>query len=275
MRDLTALRSQVAAWRAAGERIALVPTMGALHEGHLSLIDVARAHADRVICSLFVNPKQFAAHEDLGTYPRQEAADLEMMHARGADLAWVPAVDLMYPEGFQTAVEVTHVSRGLCGDSRPHFFSGVAVVVLKLFNQVAPDVAVFGEKDFQQLRVIQRFTRDLDLPITVIGGPIVRAEDGLALSSRNAYLTEEERDLAPALSATLFEVAGSIAAGSFNADVVTAAVARLERAGFAVDYLQVRDTEALAQVVFPEVGKSRVLAAATLGKTRLIDNVPA
>lgn len=274
VRDVQSLRRRISALRAAGKTIGFVPTMGAIHAGHLSLVDRAKALADAVIVSIFVNPTQFGPDEDLASYPRKDEEDWEVLSAAGIDLLFMPDADEMYPEGFQTDVRVPEVSAGLCGAARPGHFDGVATVVTKLLLQVLPDYAVFGEKDFQQLAVIRRLVIDLNIPVDIVGAPTVRESDGLALSSRNAYLTEEEREIAPALHRTLTTVANDLAQGEDSAGCCEAAVAALEAAGFsAVDYVEVRDAESLA--ANPASGRPRrVLAAAHLGKARLIDNVP-
>jgi pantoate--beta-alanine ligase len=273
-RSLAPLRTQVRAWREAGEGVALVPTMGALHEGHLELVRLAKARCPRVVVSIFVNPAQFAPHEDFDRYPRDEAGDLAKLAAVGCDLVWSPDRAQMYPEGFATRIVPGGAAEGLEGEFRPHFFSGVATVCCKLFTQVAPDVAVFGEKDYQQLCVVRQMVRDLDLPLEIVGLPTVREPDGLALSSRNAYLSPEERRAAPLLRLTIAEVARAAGKGD-AAGAIAAGKAALEAAGFKVDYLEVRDAETLRPVT-PDTGRPlRVLAAAWLGKTRLIDNVPA
>jgi pantoate--beta-alanine ligase len=274
VRDVPSLRRRVQAMRAAGKTVGFVPTMGALHAGHLSLVDRAQKLADAVIVSIFVNPTQFGPDEDLASYPRKDAEDWEVLSAAGIDLLFMPDADVMYPHGFQTVVRVPGVSQGLCGAARPGHFDGVATVVAKLLLQVLPDYALFGEKDYQQLAVIQRLVTDLNVPVDIVGAPTVREGDGLALSSRNAYLTEDERKIAPALYRTLKTVAGEIAKGEDAAGCCEAAVAALEAAGFSsVEYVEVRDAETLAENPAPDRPR-RVLAAAHLGKARLIDNVP-
>ena len=213
VRTTDALRARVAAWRAEGFTIGLVPTMGGIHDGHLALVHAADKGADRVIVSLFVNPKQFSAGEDLSSYPRDEENDARLVHEAGADLLFAPGLDSVYPDGFATAVTVSGLTEGLCGAFRPGHFEGVATVVAKLFNMVQPDDAWFGEKDFQQLQVIRRLVRDLDLPVRVHGVPTVRESDGLALSSRNVYLSEQERTAAPTLNRTLRALADAVARG--------------------------------------------------------------
>ncbi|MGD9784830.1 MAG: pantoate--beta-alanine ligase [Hyphomicrobiaceae bacterium] len=274
VRTLKDLRRRVATWRRDGESVALVPTMGALHEGHLTLVRAARKKADCCVVSIFVNPTQFAPTEDLSRYPRDEAGDLAKLASVGADLVWSPSPDEMYPQGFATRIEVAGAAEGLEGKFRPHHFGGVATVCCKLFSQVTPDIAVFGEKDYQQLCVIRQMVRDLNLPLSIHGVPTVREKDGLALSSRNAYLSAEERLVAPSLNAALRGVAAKVADGGRPGPAVRAAAASLERAGFAgVDYIAVCDAETLADWK-PGTGRpGRVLGAAWLGRTRLIDNV--
>ncbi len=274
VRTLPALRKSVASLRAGGATLALVPTMGALHEGHLTLVRQARRRADRVAVSVFVNPTQFAPHEDLAAYPRTFAADAEKLAAEGVDLIWNPDVATMYPDGFATRI-VTEgpATAGLEDRFRPHFFGGVATVVAKLFTQVAPDVAVFGEKDYQQLQVVTRMARDLDLPVRIVGIPTVRERDGLAMSSRNVYLSAEERGIAPMLHRTLADCAARLRAGGRAAAVMRAGASAITRAGFAVDYLEARHAATLAPVKSIKDGPLRLLVAARLGTTRLIDNI--
>jgi pantoate--beta-alanine ligase len=275
VRTVADLRAQVRAWRAAGQRIGFVPTMGALHEGHLSLVRLARTRADRVVASVFVNPTQFGPNEDFDAYPRDEARDAGLLAAAGCELMFAPTVAEMYPEGASTTVTVGGVSEPLDGQARPGHFAGVATVVTKLLNQCGPDVAVFGEKDYQQLQVIRRLVRDLDIPVEIIGGPTARAPDGLALSSRNAYLTETERDLAPALHRALQAAAQALRAGGRVDAAEAAALASIRAAGFgSVDYFEVRGADDLARLgPGPVNGSARLLAAARIGKTRLIDNI--
>jgi pantoate--beta-alanine ligase len=270
---VSALRRVVEGWRAAGESVALAPTMGGLHAGHLALVAEARRRAARTVVSIFVNPTQFGADEDLAAYPRDAAADLAALARAGADLAFLPSAAEMYPEGFETVVTVPGVAEGLCGDVRPGHFAGVATVVAKLLNQCRPDIAVFGEKDYQQLLVIRRLARDLDMGVEIVGVPTVREADGLAMSSRNAYLTPGERATAAWLHAILDETAGRLARGGEAADALTRGRAALDGAGFAaVDYLELRDAETLAPE--PPPGRpARLLAAVRLGATRLIDNL--
>lgn len=275
VRTVPDLRAQVRTWRAAGLRVGFVPTMGALHEGHLSLVRLAGTRADRVVVSIFVNPTQFGPNEDFEAYPRDEARDAALLEQAGCALLFAPAVDEMYPPGASTTVTVAGVSEPLDGQARPGHFAGVATVVTKLLNQCAPDVAVFGEKDFQQLQVIRRLVRDLDLPVEIVGGPTARAEDGLALSSRNAYLTPQERPVAARLNAVLAEALSRLRAGEPVAVVESAAVADLRAAGFsAIDYVEARAPDTLARLgPGPASGPIRVLAAARIGRTRLIDNM--
>ena len=267
------LRRNVSDWRASGESIALVPTMGALHDGHLSLVNLAKETADRVVVSIFVNPAQFAPHEDFDSYPRERKDDIDKLTTLGVDLVFAPEREEIYPEGFSTRVQVDGISEGLCGASRPHFFGGVATVVAKLLNQCQADFAVFGEKDYQQLLVIRRMARDLDINTKILGGPIVREADGLAMSSRNAYLTPEERKTAPTLFATLTEAASALSQGEAPADVLAQGKRALEASRFQVDYLEVRNAEDLSPITQVVREPTRVFAAAFLGKTRLIDNV--
>jgi pantoate--beta-alanine ligase len=269
------LRAQVAAWRAAGERVGFAPTMGSLHQGHLSLVRKAREHAERVVVSIFVNPTQFAPHEDFDAYPRNEGRDRDLLADVACDLVFAPTVTEMYAEGFSTEVKVAGVSEPLDGISRPHHFAGVATVVTKLLLQCGPDVAVFGEKDYQQLQVIKRLVRDLDIPVEIIGAPTVRLHDGLAESSRNAYLTPIERQIAPRLNLTLSHAADRLRRGDAVSDVEAAGVEALKSAGFSrVDYFEVRRSEDLSRLgPGPTQEPARVLAAAVLGKTRLIDNI--
>lgn len=274
VRDVPSLRAAIAAWRAAGERIALVPTMGALHEGHLSLVRAGKARADRVVASLFVNPKQFAPHEDFERYPRNEAGDASMLRGAGCDLLYAPERAAMYPDGFATSVIVSAVSTPLEGEYRPHFFGGVATVVTKLLLQAAADVALFGEKDYQQLLVIKRLARDLDIATEIVGCPTVREVDGLAMSSRNAYLSAAERRIAAQLNVIMRACIGELLAGAPVTGAEAQANAQLRAAGFdVVDYIAVRDSETLAPIANLS-RPTRILAAVWLGKTRLIDNLP-
>ena len=274
LRDVAALRATVAGWRAQGETIAMTPTMGALHAGHVSLVTLARQKASRVVMSIFVNPAQFAPNEDFSAYPRTFEADVELFAAAGGDAIFAPPVEAIYPAGFATRLEVGGPAEaGLEDRFRPTHFSGVATVVAKLLNQCQPDVAIFGEKDFQQLRVIAQIARDLDFEAEIIGAPTVREKDGLALSSRNVYLSPEERKAAPALHAALIRCAAELRAGAPVAMAVAAAQENARAAGFAVDYIEARDADSLAPVASIGAGPVRLLAAARLGKTRLIDNI--
>src|SRR5271163_1808355 len=274
VRTIADLRSCVASWRKSGERIGLVPTMGALHAGHMALVRAAREGCDRVVATIFVNPKQFAANEDLGSYPRREAADLDMLRAGEVDLAFVPAADEIYPPGFATLVQVSGLTEGLCGAHRAGHFDGVATVVTKLLLQSLPDVAYFGEKDYQQLMVVRQMARDLDIPVHIAGVATWRDPDGLALSSRNAYLSPEERRRAPALARVLHAVAALLARErAAVARAIEQGRAELEGSGLAVEYLEIRDVETLAPVTAEVMASARVFAAVQLGRTRLIDNV--
>ena len=274
IRTVAALSRTLAQWRARGERIALVPTMGALHAGHLALVQRAQRRADRVIVSIFVNPAQFAPHEDLNTYPRTFAADVAALASLGTDLVWAPSVETMYPDGFATRiVPGGPATAGLEDASRPHFFAGVATVVGKLLIQCEPDIAVFGEKDYQQLKVVTQLARDLDLKTRIVGVATVRDVDGLALSSRNAYLSPAERAAAPVLHRVLMDCAERIAARQPIAAVLSEGRAAIAQAGFVVDYLEARQAETLAPAASPADGPLRLLVAARIGKTRLIDNV--
>jgi pantoate--beta-alanine ligase len=272
IRDLDLLRRGIADFRGQGSAIALVPTMGALHAGHIALIEAAKRPGTRVVASIFVNPKQFGPNEDLSRYPRKELADARMLKEAGCDLLWMPPVDVMYPEGFATNVSVAGVSEGLDGAARPGHFDGVATVVAKLFNQVAPDTAYFGEKDFQQLAVIRRLVRDLDFAIDIAGVPIQRDDDGLALSSRNVYLDDDERSRAVALPRALGVAARGIGKGDDVDAVLATARESLAAAGFDVDYVTLVDSETLAEQPDPSRPR-RLLAAARMGATRLIDNI--
>ena len=273
-RTVADLRVQVASLRNAGKSIGFVPTMGALHEGHLALVAEARRRSDAVVASVFVNPTQFAVHEDLGTYPRQEARDAELLAGAGCSILFAPDAAEMYPQGFATSVQVGGPSEGLETDFRPHFFGGVAVVVAKLLNQVQADTAVFGEKDYQQLMVVRRMARDLDIPTEIVGAPTVRDGHGLALSSRNAYLSDDELAVARRLNVILREAGDRTAAGQPVASVEAGAAATLLEAGFArVDYVAIRQAESLAAFSGIVNAPARILAAAWLGKTRLIDNM--
>lgn len=267
VRTLPALKAELAALRAGGAAIGFVPTMGALHDGHLALVRHAKSLCDKVVVSIFVNPLQFAPTEDLDRYPRDEAGDIARLQSVGCDLVYLPTVDVLYPKTFVSRIEMNGPALGLETDFRPQFFSGVATVVSKLFNQVRPDVAVFGEKDFQQLAVVRALVRDFDMGIDVVGMPTVREADGLALSSRNAYLTPEERAIAPKLHQALEAIRD-------GADIEQAK-ANLQSAGFGqIDYIALRDADTLGEIT-PETKSRRLLAALWLGKTRLIDNIAA
>lgn len=270
--SVAALRARIRDWRRDGLRVAMVPTMGALHEGHLSLIRIARERAERCVVSIFVNPTQFAPSEDLDKYPRQLARDLDMLATARADLAFTPTVDAMYPAGFAIRISVGGPSAGLESDFRPTFFDGVATVVAKLFLQATPDYAVFGEKDYQQLCVVRQLCRDIDLPVEIIGAPTIRDPHGLAMSSRNAYLGEAELQIARQLNVVLRKTAAALVAGAQQDDAAGEAGRALIAAGFQkVDYVEARESLTLAP--WRRDGAGRVLAAAWLGKTRLIDNV--
>ncbi|MEQ8823709.1 MAG: pantoate--beta-alanine ligase [Filomicrobium sp.] len=275
VRTVSDLRSATQSWRQNGETLALVPTMGALHEGHITLVERALDAAQHVVVSIFVNPTQFAPNEDLDRYPRDEAGDLDKLRKLGVELVWAPTKEAMYPEGFSTSIKPGSAAEGLETDHRPHFFGGVATVVGKLFNQVRPDFAVFGEKDYQQLIVVTQLARDLDMGLEILPVETVREEDGLALSSRNAYLSERERAVAPNLNLVLNEIANAVAAGASVPHLKTAAAVRLTTLGFTkVDYVEVRDAKTLEPFDPKLTSTGRVLGAAWLGKTRLIDNIP-
>jgi pantoate--beta-alanine ligase len=272
--SVEALRAFVRECRVAGEKVALVPTMGALHAGHLELVRVARRHAQRVIVSIFVNPTQFGPNEDFTRYPRDTQGDLAKLAEAGADAVFLPTVEVMYPPSFSTTVTVAGVSEGLCGAFRPGHFAGVATVVAKLLLQALPEVALFGEKDYQQLKVIERMARDLDIPVAIVGVATVREADGLAMSSRNAYLTPAERQVAPRLVGVLREIAERLTAGEGAAPLLVAGMAELTAAGFVpVQYLAFCDAETLAPLERAD-RPGRLLVAAYLGRTRLIDNIP-
>jgi pantoate--beta-alanine ligase len=272
--SLPALARRLAQWRAQRQRIGLVPTMGALHAGHLALVRRAQRRADRVIVSIFVNPTQFAPSEDLKTYPRTFEADVAALARVGADLVWAPSVEAMYPQGFATRiVPEGPATVGLEDAFRPHFFAGVATVVAKLFIQCDADIAAFGEKDYQQLKVVTQMVRDLDLKTRIVAIPTVRERDGLALSSRNAYLSAGERATAPTLHRVLVECGDKIARGQAIARVLSEGRAALGDAGFIVDYLEARNADTLTPAQSAKDGPLRLLVAARLGKTRLIDNI--
>ena len=273
-RTIPSLRRALEPYRQAGQRIALVPTMGALHRGHLALVALAQRRARRVVVSIFVNPTQFAPHEDFGSYPRRFATDIAALAEVKADLVWAPSAEVMYPEGFATRIAPEGAAlAGLEDKFRPHFFGGVATVVAKLFTQVAPDLALFGQKDYQQLRVVSQMAKDLDLPLKVVGMPTVREKDGLALSSRNVYLSVAERGVAPTLHRVLKACAMRINKGEPIARVMADGRAEITAASFALEYLEARHALTLAPVASRQDGPIRVLVAAKIGKTRLIDNL--
>ena len=275
VRSIAALRETVSGWRRQGFTVGFVPTMGALHEGHLTLVREAGRRADRVVASVFVNPTQFAAHEDLGTYPRQEAKDAELLAGAGCHLLFAPSVEEMYPPGATTTIDVGGPAQGLEGDFRPQMFGGVALVVAKLLNQVQADVAVFGEKDWQQLMVVRRLVRDLDIRTDIVGWPTMRDGQGLALSSRNAYLSGPELEIARRLNGVLAEAGISATSGAPLESVEQDAREALLRAGFThVDYVAIRRSDDLAAFEDGRIdAPGRILAAAWLGRTRLIDNM--
>ena len=268
------LAEAVAALRRSHGRLALVPTMGALHAGHLTLLDVARRAAPAVAASIFVNPTQFAPHEDFSRYPREEAADVEKLRKAGCDLLWLPGAAEMYPPGDSTLIDTAGPAQGWEGAIRPGHFRGVATVVAKLFGQVRPDAGIFGEKDWQQLQVIRRMVHDLVLPVEVIGAAIVREPDGLAMSSRNRFLTTAERAAAPALHAALCEIRDRLSQGEAAQEAIVAGRAKLPAAQFAIDYLAVVDGESLREITSPGTD-ARLIAAAKLGSVRLLDNIAA
>jgi pantoate--beta-alanine ligase len=273
LRTVASLREAVAAWRRDGASVGMVPTMGALHAGHLALVREAQRRCDRVVVTLFVNPAQFAPTEDLAAYPRTEASDREKLAALGADVLFAPSAADMYPAGFATRIEVGGPAAGLETDFRPHFFSGVATIVAKLLLAGLPDRAYFGEKDYQQLLVVKQLVGDLNIPTEIVGCPTVREADGLALSSRNAYLSPEERALAPKLYETLQATARRLSAGTAIDMALSEGRAAFADAGFAVDYLELRNAGTLAPVRDAGTEPLRLLAAARLGRTRLIDNI--
>jgi pantoate--beta-alanine ligase len=276
--SVAGLRTRIGEWRRQSRTIGLVPTMGALHDGHSELVRRSLGQCDHTVVSIFVNPTQFAPHEDFAKYPRNEAADIARLAALGVDLVYLPTAQEMYADGFATSVSVKRLSEALCGVTRPHFFQGVATVVTKLLLQCLPDYAYFGEKDYQQLQVVQRLVRDLDIPVSIVGVPTVREPDGLAFSSRNAYLSAAERATAPTLNRVLHQVAEKLRAGEPAGSAAAWGGQQLAAAGFApVDYLEVRDPDTLAPIegaLAPGM-KARIFAAAYLGKTRLIDNIAA
>jgi pantoate--beta-alanine ligase len=276
--DIIALRLAAKLLRNGGKSIALVPTMGALHDGHLALVKAAQERADHVAVSIFVNPTQFGAGEDLAAYPRQLARDQQLLEEAGAALLWAPDVAAMYPNGFQTVITTPNAAKGLCGEKRPGHFDGVATIVCKLLNQIQPDIALFGEKDYQQLAVIKTMVRDLDMPVAIEGVPTVREADGLAMSSRNAYLTVDQRAAATTLPNAMMAAIADIESGG----IVDAALAQLQSAlsvaGFhTIDYAEIRMADTLAEPDYDALkagANLRLLAAAHIGKTRLIDNMP-
>ncbi|MEJ2125308.1 MAG: pantoate--beta-alanine ligase [Alphaproteobacteria bacterium] len=275
VRTIPQLRKAVRSWRRRGKTIALVPTMGALHAGHMSLVETAKKNANRTVVSIFVNPTQFGPNEDFSIYPRHEQQDWEMLAKAKADLLYVPSVPVMYSEDFSTNVEVLgHLTSRMEGSTRPHHFAGVMTVVAKLFLQCLPDMAVFGEKDYQQLLAVQRMVLDLDMPIEILAAPIVREEDGLAMSSRNAYLSPTERTLAPRLYQVMQNVAKELSGGRPVNEALYLGRDWLEGAGLRVDYLEVRDANTLLPLEEYVNDPARLLAAVNLGQVRLIDNVP-
>jgi pantoate--beta-alanine ligase len=273
IRDLDSLKTALCELRKDGTTIGLVPTMGALHAGHMQLVHEAAAVADHVVTSIFVNPTQFGPNEDLDAYPRQENADAEMLEQAGVAILWAPTVDQVYPDGFASSIRVSGVSKGLCGGTRPGHFDGVATVVAKLFNQVAPDFAFFGEKDYQQLAVIRTMARDLNFSIDIRGVPIVRAADGLALSSRNAYLSAEHRLAAATLPRAMRDAVAMMEVGGDVAKALAEVQTRLQQAGFStIDYVSLCDAQSLVSIDCLD-RPARLLVAARIGQTRLIDNM--
>jgi pantoate--beta-alanine ligase len=274
VRTVSALRAAIGRFRAARQKVALVPTMGALHDGHLTLVRLAKRRARRVVVSIFVNPTQFAPTEDFSTYPRALASDLRALSRFDVDLVWAPSAKTMYPEGFATQILPDGPARaGLEDAARPHFFGGVTTVCAKLFLQVRPDFAIFGEKDYQQLKVVTRMVRDLDMDLKIVAAKTIREKDGLAMSSRNVYLSTAERQAAPILYRVLKESAVKIRSGKDIANVLAVGRTTIEIAGFTVDYLEARHAETLAPISSQSDGPVRLLVAARLGKTRLIDNI--
>jgi len=274
VRTVASLRRAVELYRKKNENVALVPTMGALHRGHMALVREAKRRAKRVVVSVFVNPTQFAPHEDFASYPRNFASDVKALRDAEVDLVWAPSVEVMYPKGFATRLAPEGPAKaGLEDKFRPHFFGGVATVVAKLFTQVSPAFALFGQKDYQQLRVVTQMARDLDLRVKVIGVPTVRESDGLALSSRNAYLSAAERTVAPVLHRVLEGCATRIKSGEKVDRVLSVGRIEVDVAGFVLDYLEARHALTLAPIGSRKEGPIRLLVAARLGKTRLIDNI--
>lgn len=275
IRTVSSLRRALEPFRRPNERVALVPTMGALHRGHMALVREAQRRSKRVVVSIFVNPTQFAPNEDFASYPRSFATDLKALRDAKVDFVWAPSVETMYPDGFGTRLAPEGAAKaGLEDEFRPHFFGGVATVVAKLFTQVLPDFALFGQKDYQQLRVVTQMAKDLDLPVKVIGVPTVREPDGLALSSRNVYLSATERAVAPMLYRVLNDCAARIKNGEKIDRVLNVGRIEFDLAGFGLDYLEARHAVTLAPISTSKDGPIRLLAAVRLGKIRLIDNVP-
>ncbi|MGB8157335.1 MAG: pantoate--beta-alanine ligase [Pseudolabrys sp.] len=275
IRTVSSLRRALEPFRRPNERVALVPTMGALHRGHMALVREAQRRSERVVVSIFVNPTQFAPNEDFASYPRSFATDLKALRDAKVDFVWAPSVETMYPDGFGTRLAPEGAAKaGLEDEFRPHFFGGVATVVAKLFTQVLPDFALFGQKDYQQLRVVTQMAKDLDLPVKVIGVPTVREPDGLALSSRNVYLSATERAVAPMLYRVLNDCAARIKNGEKIDRVLNVGRIEFDLAGFGLDYLEARHAVTLAPISTSKDGPIRLLAAVRLGKIRLIDNVP-
>ncbi|HWW55982.1 MAG TPA: pantoate--beta-alanine ligase [Sphingopyxis sp.] len=274
IRDIATLHRAVAALKQGGKSVALIPTMGALHDGHLSLVRMGRRVADHAVVSIFVNPTQFGPNEDFAAYPRDEARDAALLAQEGTSLLWAPDVGTMYPGGHSTHIEVAELGADYCGAARPGHFDGVATVVAKLFNQVRPDIAIFGEKDWQQLAIIRRMARDLDFGIDILGAPIARDTDGLALSSRNAYLSPEQRAAAAAFPDALKMAAKAITSGADVAETLAGAEASIIEGGFdSIDYVALADAASLERLdIFRS--PARLLAAARIGNTRLIDNLP-
>ena len=273
VRTLADLRRLTAGWRKAGETSAIIPTMGALHDGHLALVKLGQAKARRTITSIFVNPTQFAPHEDFSRYPRDEAGDVAKLASVGCDAVWAPGVDEMYRPGAATRIVPKGAALGLETDFRPQFFEGVATVCCKLFTQSEANFAIFGEKDYQQLCVVRQMVRDLDLPIEIVGMPTVREADGVAMSSRNRYLTPQDRATAPIIHRLIIDIAAHVRAGGAVDKATGDAKVALEQAGFKVDYVELRDVETLTEWDPKSQRPPRVLVAAWLGKTRLIDNL--
>jgi len=273
IRDIPSLRDQVRRWRRDGETVGLIPTMGSLHDGHLALVRQAKQDCDHAIATIFVNPTQFAPNEDFDAYPRHETRDIDMLNRLGTDLLFSPNVDEMYAKGFSTSVTVSNITQCLCGAVRPHFFGGVVTVVSKLLLQALPDRAYFGEKDFQQLQVIKRMARDLDIPVNIQGVPTIRETDGMAMSSRNRYLSADQRKIGATLYQVLQGIATRFAAGEHADAVLLDGTATLKAAGFyPIDYLEIRDSETFGPIETNN-GTARIFAAAFLGETRLIDNI--